>query len=111
MCDVVSKYLSMHVKRTKHKTEKQNLLKCTAGHTLMSLTCCSVSRTILQVKAFVLEPGPRADDATKEGIIDVDGEVLARGKATYKSDQKALMAYDKLQITVDQGLATVFTPL
>ncbi|XP_058196466.1 sphingosine kinase 1-like [Rhododendron vialii] len=64
-----------------------------------------------KVKAFVLEPGPRTDDATKEGIIDVDGEVLARGKATYKSDQKALMAYDKLQITVDQGLATVFTPL
>ncbi|KAE9461798.1 hypothetical protein C3L33_06291, partial [Rhododendron williamsianum] len=64
-----------------------------------------------KVKAFVLEPGPRTDDATKEGIIDVDGEVLARGKATYKSDQKALMAYDKLQITVDQGLATIFTPL
>ncbi|PHT66011.1 hypothetical protein T459_30436 [Capsicum annuum] len=32
----------------------------------------------LKVKAFVLEPGPLADDPNKEGIIDVDGEVLAR---------------------------------
>lgn len=63
------------------------------------------------MKAFVLEPGSRIDDATKEGIIDVDGEVLARGKTTYKSDQKALMAYDKIQISVDQGLATLFTPI
>ncbi|TKY71630.1 Sphingosine kinase 2 [Spatholobus suberectus] len=49
-------------------------------------------------------------DHEKEGIIDSDGEVLAWGKRTYKCEQKALMAYDKLQITVDQGLATLFTP-
>ncbi|XP_057512473.1 sphingosine kinase 1-like isoform X1 [Actinidia eriantha] len=65
----------------------------------------------LKVKAFVLEPGPRADDATKGGIIDADGEVLARGRGTYKSDKNTLMTYDKLQITVDQGLATVFAPV
>ena len=65
----------------------------------------------MQVKAFILEPGPRVEDRKKEGIIDSDGEVLARGKGTYKSDQKSLMAYDRLQITVDQGLATLFTPL
>ncbi|KAF5728644.1 sphingosine kinase 2 isoform X2 [Tripterygium wilfordii] len=65
----------------------------------------------LMVKAFVLEPGPRTDDPTKEGIIDADGEVLARGKETYKHDQKALMSYDKLQIKIDQGLATVFSPV
>ncbi|KAB1221898.1 Sphingosine kinase 1 [Morella rubra] len=65
----------------------------------------------LKVKAFILEPGPRADDPTTEGIIDVDGEVLARGKRTYKCDQKALMAYDTLQITMDQGLATLFSPI
>lgn len=64
-----------------------------------------------QVKAFALEPGPRADDPNKEGIIDVDGEVLARGKGTYKCDQKTLMNYDKLHIKVDQGLATVFSPI
>ncbi|GAV58854.1 DAGK_cat domain-containing protein [Cephalotus follicularis] len=65
----------------------------------------------LKVKAFVLEPGPRTKDPTKEGIIDADGEVLARGKGTYNNDQKTLMAYDKLQITVDQGLATLFAPV
>lgn len=65
----------------------------------------------LKVKAFILEPGPQAEDPTKEGIIDSDGEVLARGKGTYKCDQKTLMAYDKIQLTVDQGLATLFSPL
>ena len=63
------------------------------------------------MKAFILEPGPRLDDQGKEGIIDVDGEVLARGKGSYQCDQKALMAYDKLQITVDQSLATLFAPI
>ncbi|XP_057739198.1 sphingosine kinase 1-like [Arachis stenosperma] len=67
--------------------------------------------TYLKVKAFVLEPGPRTKKPEKEGIIDSDGEVLARGKGTYKCDQKGLMAYDKLEITVDQGLATLFTPI
>ncbi|KAL5096595.1 hypothetical protein RYX36_000922 [Vicia faba] len=67
--------------------------------------------TYLKVKAFSLEPGSRTKDQEKEGIIDSDGEVLARGKGTYKCEQKALMAYDKLQITVDRGLATLFTPL
>ncbi|RVX08568.1 Sphingosine kinase 1 [Vitis vinifera] len=64
-----------------------------------------------KVKAFVLEPGPCTEDPTKGGIIDSDGEVLARGNGTYKCDQKALMAYDNLQIAVDQGLATVFSPI
>ncbi|KFK28737.1 hypothetical protein AALP_AA7G040200 [Arabis alpina] len=64
----------------------------------------------LKVKAFVLEPGARIDEPDKEGIIDSDGEVLARGRRTYKCDQKALMSYDKLQITIDQGLATLFSP-
>ncbi|KAG4948402.1 hypothetical protein JHK82_041585 [Glycine max] len=58
--------------------------------------------TYLKVKAFNLQPGPRTKDQEKEGIIDSDGEVLARGKGTYKCEQKTLMAYDKLQITVDQ---------
>ncbi|KAK6917469.1 Diacylglycerol kinase, catalytic domain [Dillenia turbinata] len=64
-----------------------------------------------RVKAFVLEPGTCMEDPTKEGIIDVDGEVLARGRGTYKCDQKTLMTYDKLQIAVDRGLATVFCPI
>lgn len=65
----------------------------------------------LKVKVMVLEPGPRLGDQEKEGIIDVDGEVLARGKGSYRCEEKTLMAYDKLQITVDQGLATLFTPI
>ncbi|KAL3740280.1 hypothetical protein ACJRO7_021542 [Eucalyptus globulus] len=56
------------------------------------------------VKAFVLEPGPRVDDPTKEGIIDTDGEVLAKGKGTFESKHKAIMAYDRLLITVDQAI-------
>ncbi|XP_049361312.1 sphingosine kinase 2-like isoform X2 [Solanum verrucosum] len=63
-----------------------------------------------KVKALVLEPGTQLDDGSKEGIIDVDGEVLARGKGTYKSNYKTLMTYGKLHIKVDQGLATVFSP-
>lgn len=60
------------------------------------------------MKAFILEPGTRVEDPTKEGIIDSDGEVVARGNVSYKGNQKPLMAYDKVQITVDQGLATLF---
>lgn len=63
------------------------------------------------MKAFILEPGPQTADPSKEGIIDADGEVLARGNGTYKCKQKSLMTYDKLQITVDQGLATLFSPI
>ncbi|KAL1809050.1 hypothetical protein DCAR_0728578 [Daucus carota subsp. sativus] len=65
----------------------------------------------LKVKAFILEPGSQIADPSKEGIIDSDGEVLARGKGTYNCDQKSLLTYGKLQITVDQGLATLFTPI
>ncbi|CAN8231139.1 unnamed protein product [Cochlearia groenlandica] len=66
--------------------------------------------TYLKVKAFVLEPGARIDKPDKEGIIDSDGEVLARGKGTYRCNEKALMCYDKVRVTVDQGLATLFSP-
>ncbi|KAI3718831.1 hypothetical protein L6452_19715 [Arctium lappa] len=65
----------------------------------------------IKVKAVILEPGSRTDESTKEGIIDSDGEVLARGKGTYKSNLKSLMVYKKLQLVVDQGLATLFTPI
>ncbi|KAM0012139.1 putative sphingosine kinase [Helianthus debilis subsp. tardiflorus] len=65
----------------------------------------------IKVKAVILEPGSRTGDSTKEGIIDSDGEVLARGKGTYKCHLNSLMRYDKLQIVLDQGLATLFTPI
>ncbi|XP_057537188.1 sphingosine kinase 1-like [Amaranthus tricolor] len=64
-----------------------------------------------KVKAIILEPGSRVNDSTKGGIIDCDGEVLARGNGTYKCEEKTLMSYENLQITIDQGLATLFCPL
>lgn len=63
------------------------------------------------MKAVILEPGSRVMRPDKEGIIDADGEVLARGRGTHKCDNMTLMAYDQLQVTVDQGLATIFTPV
>ncbi|PRQ28895.1 putative sphingosine kinase [Rosa chinensis] len=63
-----------------------------------------------KVKAFILDPSACADDSMKEGIVDSDGEVLARGKGAYKCHQKTLMVYDNRQITLDQGLATLFSP-
>lgn len=62
------------------------------------------------MKAFVLQPGPRTDNPDKAGIIDVDGEVLARGKGAYKCNEETLMSYGKIIIKVDQGLATLFSP-
>ncbi|KAJ4976346.1 hypothetical protein NE237_001452 [Protea cynaroides] len=64
----------------------------------------------LKVKALLLEPGQRLDDPSIGGIIDSDGEVLARGKGTYKYEQGSVMAYAPMQVKVDQGLATLFTP-
>jgi hypothetical protein len=68
-----------------------------------------------QVKAIRIEPGLRVGSSTEGGIIDSDGEVIARGD---ESDSRAgddepghLMAYGPpIQLTVDQGLATIFSP-
>ncbi|XP_043709237.1 sphingosine kinase 1-like [Telopea speciosissima] len=70
----------------------------------------SPSVLYLKVKALLLEPGQRLDEPTKGGIIDSDGEVLARGEGTYKYELGGLMTYAPMQITVDQGLATLFSP-
>lgn len=66
----------------------------------------------MQVKAFYLEPGQRANETDKGGIIDCDGEVLARGKGTFKfGQQQDVMAYGPpIYLTVDKGLATLFSP-
>ncbi|KAH9617978.1 hypothetical protein KSS87_004107 [Heliosperma pusillum] len=63
-----------------------------------------------KVKAFILEPGTRTTDSTKGGIIDCDGEVLARGNGAYKCHEDSLMSYDRMQLAVDQALATLFSP-
>ncbi|KAF6163272.1 hypothetical protein GIB67_025136 [Kingdonia uniflora] len=64
----------------------------------------------LKVKAFILEPGQRTGEPAKGGIIDSDGEVLARGEGTYKCEQSNLMTYGPMHIIVDQGLATLYSP-
>ncbi|KAG0496231.1 hypothetical protein HPP92_000922 [Vanilla planifolia] len=64
----------------------------------------------LKVKAVKLVPGNRVGHPKKGGIVDVDGEVIARGEGTYVRNGGDLMAYGPpIQLTVDQGLATVFS--
>ncbi|XP_020095212.1 sphingosine kinase 1-like [Ananas comosus] len=66
----------------------------------------------LKVKAFRLEPGQRMEDPTNGGVIDSDGEVIARGdKSHHRNQQKYLMAYGPpIEMTIDKGLATIFSP-
>ncbi|BAT02152.1 Os07g0563000, partial [Oryza sativa Japonica Group] len=54
----------------------------------------------------------RVGSTTKGGIIDSDGEVIARGDGSHTGDEiEHLMAYGPpIQLTVDQGLATIFSP-
>ncbi|KAH7675818.1 Sphinganine kinase protein [Dioscorea alata] len=66
-----------------------------------------------KVKAFRLRPGQRVGYPDKGGIIDSDGEVIARGEGTYECSlqETDLMAYGPpIQMTVDKGLATIFSP-
>ncbi|KAF8664483.1 hypothetical protein HU200_054658 [Digitaria exilis] len=59
-----------------------------------------------KVKAIRIEPGLRVGRNAKGGIIDSDGEVIARA-----DEPEHLMAYGPpIQLTVDQGLATIFSP-
>lgn len=63
------------------------------------------------MKAFYLKPGHLVGDQSRGGIVDSDGEVLARGEGTYKYGQKDLMSYGPpIQMTVERGLATLFAP-
>nr|XP_029116777.1 sphingosine kinase 1 isoform X3 [Elaeis guineensis] len=68
--------------------------------------------TYLKVKAFRLEPGQRVGNPSKGGIVDSDGEVIARGdRANDAKHQDNLMSYGPpIQMTVDPGLATIFSP-
>ncbi|XP_072149842.1 sphingosine kinase 2 isoform X2 [Setaria viridis] len=68
--------------------------------------------TYLKVRSFKLSPGPLVGNPKKGGIIDVDGEVIARGEGTYgRSQHQDVMAYGPpIQLTVHQALATVYCP-
>jgi len=64
-----------------------------------------------KVKAIRIEPGLRVGGSAKGGIIDSDGEVIARGDGPRGGEAEHLMAYGPpIQLTVDQGLATIFSP-
>jgi len=65
-----------------------------------------------KVKAIRIEPGLRVGGGrgARGGIIDSDGEVIARGDGS-RGEAEHLMAYGPpIQLTVDQGLATIFSP-
>ncbi|KAH7662344.1 Sphinganine kinase protein [Dioscorea alata] len=66
----------------------------------------------LKVKALRLEPGQCVGNPKKGGIVDCDGEIIARGEDAYACHQiESLMAYGPpIQVTVDKGLATIFSP-
>ncbi|KAM0872386.1 hypothetical protein ACQ4PT_038775 [Festuca glaucescens] len=68
--------------------------------------------TYLKVRSFRLSPGQLVENPKRGGIIDVDGEVIARGEGAYGRNQhQDLMAYGpSVQMTVHQGLATVYCP-
>ncbi|XP_020596866.1 sphingosine kinase 1-like [Phalaenopsis equestris] len=65
----------------------------------------------LKVKAFKLVPGNRVGDSAKGGIIDVDGEVIARGEGVYMCGlERDPMTYGPpILLTVDKGLASIFS--
>jgi sphingosine kinase len=67
----------------------------------------------LQVRSFQLSPGQHVENLKRGGIIDVDGEVIARGEGTYGKSQHRhdVMAYGpSIQLTVNRALATVYCP-
>ncbi|XP_047078632.1 sphingosine kinase 2-like [Lolium rigidum] len=68
--------------------------------------------TYLKVRSFRLSPGQLVENPKRGGIIDVDGEVIARGEEAYgRNKNQDVMAYGpSVQMTVHQGLATVYCP-
>ncbi|KAJ1691676.1 hypothetical protein LUZ63_015831 [Rhynchospora breviuscula] len=64
-----------------------------------------------KVKALKLEPGQRVGDpTTMGGIIDMDGEVIARGDDRIHHDPNWMDYETPFLMKVDKGLATLFCP-
>ncbi|KAJ0983654.1 hypothetical protein J5N97_011909 [Dioscorea zingiberensis] len=65
-----------------------------------------------KVKALRLEPGQCVGNPRKGGIIDSDGEIIARGDDSYCCHQQEnLMVYGPpIEMRVDRGLANIFLP-
>uniref|UniRef100_A0A0E0JPJ8 sphingosine kinase n=1 Tax=Oryza punctata TaxID=4537 RepID=A0A0E0JPJ8_ORYPU len=68
--------------------------------------------TYLKVRCFRLSPGQLVENPKRGGIIDVDGEVIARGEGTYgKNQNQDAMDYGpSIQMIVHRALATVYCP-
>lgn len=66
----------------------------------------------LQVRCLRLSPGQLVENPKRGGIIDVDGEAIARGEGTYGKNQKQdVMGYGpSIQMTVHRALATMYCP-
>ncbi|XP_078148932.1 sphingosine kinase 2-like isoform X2 [Carex rostrata] len=64
-----------------------------------------------QVKALQLEPGRRVGDSIVRGIIDMDGEVIARGDEATNLDPNLMDYGSPFLMKLDQGLATLFCPI
>ncbi|KAF0917158.1 hypothetical protein E2562_016954 [Oryza meyeriana var. granulata] len=64
------------------------------------------------VRCFRLSPGHLVENPKRGGIIDVDGEVIARGEGTCGKNQiQGVMCYGPpIQMTVHRALATVYSP-
>ncbi|KAF3332973.1 sphingosine kinase 1-like isoform X1 [Carex littledalei] len=67
--------------------------------------------TYLKVKALQLEPGRRVGDSAMRGIIDMDGEVIARGDDATNQDPNLMDYGSPFLMKLDQGLATLFCPI
>lgn len=63
------------------------------------------------MKAFRLDPAGQHGCDIQGGYIDVDGEILARGRGSVGDASNDLMSYGPpVEVTVEQGLATIFCP-
>ena len=64
------------------------------------------------MRSFKLSPGQLVENPKRGGIIDVDGEVIARGDGTYGKDRhQDMMTYGPpIQLKVHQALATIYGP-
>ncbi|CAK9874031.1 unnamed protein product [Sphagnum jensenii] len=64
-----------------------------------------------KVKAFQLTPAGRFASNTQGGYIDLDGEVLARGRGAFGDGSKDPMVYGPtIEVSIKRGLATIFRP-
>lgn len=65
----------------------------------------------LKVKAFRLDPAGRYGSDTQGGYVDLDGEILARGKGSMGDSSRDPMIYGpRIEVTMQKGLATLFCP-